>query len=183
MARNIEIKARLPQEGIAAVLPRALALPGARGPTLIDQDDSFFRAHDGRLKLRRFADGSAELIHYRRGDSLQARASDYVRVELPNAQSADALHLALERGLGLVGRVVKRRELVLVGATRIHFDRVQGLAGEYLELEVVMHDGQSEAEGQAEAERLMCALGLESAPRIGGAYLDLLRGANGAASA
>jgi adenylate cyclase class IV len=180
MARNIEIKARLPAEGIAAVLPRALALPGALGPTRIEQDDSFFHARDGRLKLRRFADGSAELIHYRRGDSLEARASDYVRVELPNAQTADALHLALVRGLGLIGRVVKRRELVLVGATRIHFDRVQGLVGEYLELEVVMQGGQSEAEGQAEAERLMQLLGLEAAERISGAYLDLL--GNGAAA-
>jgi adenylate cyclase class IV len=174
MARNIEIKARLPAGGIAESLPRALALPGARGPTEIAQDDSFFHARDGRLKLRRFGDGSAELIHYRRGDSPEARASDYVRVELPDARSADALHLALERGLGLLGRVVKQRTLVLVDATRIHFDRVQDLPGEYLELEVVMQDGRDEAEGRAEAEALMAALGLKDAERIAGAYLDLL---------
>lgn len=173
MPRNIEIKARL-AEGIAAVLPRALALPGAQGPTRIDQDDSFFRATHGRLKLRRFADGGGELIHYERGDTPEAKASDYVRVPLPDAAAADALHVALQRAHGLLGRVVKRRELVLVGPTRIHFDRVQGLADDHLELEVVLREGQPEAEGEAIAETLMHALGLAHAERLAGAYLDLL---------
>jgi hypothetical protein len=61
--RNIEIKAKV--EGLDTVLPRARALAGAE-PTLIEQDDTFFRVPHGRLKLRQFADGSAELIHYHR---------------------------------------------------------------------------------------------------------------------
>jgi adenylate cyclase class IV len=174
MARNIEIKARL-VEGIAAVLPRALALPGATGPQHIAQDDCFYAVAHGRLKLRRFADGSAELIHYARGDTLSAKASDYVRCPLPDATAADTLHQALERAQGLLGHVVKRRQLVLVGSTRIHFDRVQGLADEYLELEVVLGPGLDDAAGQAVAEGLMQSLGLQDAPRVAGAYLDLLR--------
>lgn len=167
MARNIEIKARI--DGVEALLPRARAVAGGE-PVLIEQDDSFFAAPHGRLKLRRFADGSAELIHYHRPDTGQAKASDYVRVPVPDP---DALAEALARACGLLGRVRKRRWLLLAGATRIHLDRVEGL-GDFMELEVVLREGQGDAEGAAVAEALMAELGLAGAPRLAGAYLDLL---------
>jgi len=137
---------------------------------LIEQDDSFYAVPHGRLKLRRFADGTAELIHYTRSDDEAAKASDYVRVAVPDA---GALHDALQRANGLVGRVRKRRWLLLAGATRIHLDRVEGL-GDFVELEVVLRDGQSDEDGRAIAEALMQQLGLAGAPRIAGAYMDLL---------
>ncbi len=165
--RNIEIKVRI--DSVEALLPRARALAGA-APELIEQDDSFFTVPQGRLKLRQFADGSAELIHYHRPDTAGARASDYVRVPVPDPA---ALRLALARACGLRGRVVKRRWLLHVGATRVHLDRVEGL-GDFLELEVVLQGGQTDAEGTAVAEGLMAALGLASAERLAGAYLDLL---------
>jgi len=77
MPRNIEIKARI--DSVETLLPRARALAD-RDAELIAQDDSFFAVPHGRLKLRQFADGSAELIHYHRPDSGEAKASDYVRV-------------------------------------------------------------------------------------------------------
>ncbi len=171
MPRNIEIKARIPS--VAAVLPRARAL--ADGPEeAICQDDTFFGAPHGRLKLREFADGSAELIHYQRPDTGEAKASDYVRVAVPDPA---ALREALARGLGVLGRVRKQRLLLRVGATRIHLDQVEGL-GSFLELEVVLDDrpagGTDDAAGVATAEALMQALGLADAPRLAGAYLDLL---------
>jgi adenylate cyclase class IV len=172
VARNIEIKARI--ASVAAVLPRARAL--ADGPEqLITQDDTFFAVPHGRLKLRQFADGSAELIHYQRPDTGQAKASDYVLVPVPDPA---ALREALARGLGVLGRVRKQRLLLRVGATRIHLDQVEGL-GEFMELEVVLGDGGSpgsptDAQGVATAEALMQALGLADAPRLAGAYLDLL---------
>ncbi len=169
MPRNIEIKARI--ASVESLLPRALALAGAAGPERIEQDDSFFCVPQGRLKLRQFADGSAELIHYHRADSTEAKASDYVRVPVPDAA---ALREALARACGLLGRVVKTRWLVIVGATRIHLDRVEGL-GEFMELEVVLAEGQSDAQGREIAEGLMEALGLAAAERLAGAYLDLLR--------
>ncbi|MFO1328591.1 MAG: class IV adenylate cyclase [Rubrivivax sp.] len=167
MARNIEIKARI--DSVDAVLPRARAVAGSE-PQPIEQDDRFFTAPHGRLKLRRFADGSAELIHYHRADGTGARASDYVRVPVPDA---DALALALTRALGAGARVRKQRLLLLAGQTRIHLDRVQGL-GDFVELEVVLRDGQSDADGEAIAEALMAALGLADAPRVPVAYADLL---------
>lgn len=170
MPRNIEIKARI--TSVDALLPRARALADADAQP-IAQDDSFYRVARGRLKLRRFADGSAELIHYHRPDTADARASDYVRVPVPDAE---ALHQALTRANGLLGRVRKQRLLLLAGQTRLHLDRVDGL-GDFLELEVVLHDGQTDAQGQAIAEDLMQRLGLADAPREAGAYLDLLAAA------
>ena len=167
MPRNIEIKARI--DSVEALRPRAEAL--CRQPAqLILQDDSFFAVPKGRLKLREFADGSAELIHYHRADSAEAKASDYVRVPVPDPA---ALREALTRACGLQGRVQKQRWLCLVGATRIHIDRVAGL-GDFMELEVVLQDGQSDAEGEGVAEALMLQLGLAGAERLAGAYLDLL---------
>jgi adenylate cyclase class IV len=179
MPRNIEIKARIPS--IDALLGGARALADGP-PQLLAQDDTFFAVPHGRLKLRtEGGDGCAdagELIHYERGDATAARASDYVRVPVADA---GALREALARGLGVAGRVRKQRWLLLAGQTRIHLDRVEGL-GDFVELEVVLREGQSDAAGAAIAQALMQALGLADAPRVAGAYLDLLR-ADGVSSA
>lgn len=170
MPRNIEIKARLRDAAeFDAVAQRAAALSGAAGQ-VIEQDDGFFPVPQGRLKLRRFADGTAELIHYHRPDLGAARASDYLRTEVADA---DALNATLQRALGDAGRVRKRRLLFLVGPTRIHLDAVEGL-GLYMELEVVLRDGVTDADGQRIAEALMAELGLAQAPRVAHAYRDLL---------
>lgn len=167
MPRNIEIKARI--DSVDALLPRARAVADGDA-TLIEQDDSFYAAPHGRLKLRRFADGSAELIHYHRPDGAEARASDYVRVPVADAA---ALHAALVRACGERGRVRKRRWLLMAGATRIHLDRVEGL-GDFMELEVVLEPGQSDAAGRQRADELMRQLQLDDATRVVGSYLDLL---------
>ena len=167
MARNIEIKARI--VSVDALLPRARLL--ADGPEqTVAQDDTFFVCAHGRLKLREFADGSAELIHYHRADSAGPKLSDYVRVPAPEPA---ALREALARSNGVLGRVRKTRWLLLAGPTRIHLDRVEGL-GDFLELEVVLRDEQGEADGVAIAEALLAQLGVPGSQRLAGAYLDLL---------
>jgi predicted adenylyl cyclase CyaB len=171
LARNVEVKARI--GGIEALLPRARALADGDAQRLV-QDDTFFNVPRGRLKLREFDDGSAELIHYQRPDTAAAKLSDYVRTPVSSPAS---MREALERALGAaIGRVRKQRLLLMAGATRIHLDHVQGL-GEFIELEVVLREDQSEADGVLLAEQLMHELGLTAAPRIAGAYLDLLAAA------
>jgi adenylate cyclase class IV len=167
LARNVEVKARV--TSIEALLPRARAL-ASHDAELIAQDDTFFRVPHGRLKLREFADGSAELIHYHRADTVDAKLSDYRLVPVPDAA---ALREALERALGTLGRVRKQRWLLLAGQTRIHLDRVEGL-GDFMELEVVLRGDQGEPDGVRIADQLMHELGLTRAERIAGAYLDLL---------
>lgn len=169
MARNVEVKARI--DSVEALLARARAL--ADGPEQrIEQDDTFFACAHGRLKLRDFGDGRGELIHYERADREGPKLSDYVRAP---TSDPSALREALARAHGVIGRVRKSRLLLLVGATRIHLDRVEGL-GDFIELEVVLRDGQPVAEGEAIAAALMAQLGVPDDQRLAGAYLDLLAG-------
>jgi len=165
--RNVEIKARVAD--LAAVEARAAAV-AERGPTDILQDDTFFACPSGRLKLRELAPDRGELIHYDRPDRGGPKLSRYVIA--PTSDPA-ALREALTRAWGTTGRVRKQRRLYLAGRTRIHLDRVEGL-GDFLELEVVLAPGDDLAGGQAEARRIMEALGVAEADLVEGAYVDLL---------
>ena len=171
MARNVEIKARI--AGVAELAPHAARLADS-GPTFIDQDDTFFACPNGRLKLRdQFAAG-AELIFYRRADQSGPKESFYLRVPVSDP---NAMRELLRTAHGEVGRVRKRRMLFLVGRTRIHLDSVQGL-GEFLELEVVLQEGESVAQGVGEAQEIMAQLGVTAQQLIQGAYVDQITSAH-----
>lgn len=167
MARNIEIKARV--ASLAAVESLAAALSG-KEPVAIAQDDTFFACPDGRLKLRAFGDGTGELIFYRRADDTGPKESFYV---ISPTSSPDTLRDALGLAYGVIGRVRKQRLLFMAGRTRIHLDRVEGL-GEFLELEVVLRDGESAEAGMTEARELLASLRIAPEQLVSGAYLDLL---------
>jgi predicted adenylyl cyclase CyaB len=167
MARNIEIKARI--DGIDTIVDALRRLP-ADGPTEIFQDDTFFRCDNGRLKLRAFSATQGELIFYQRDNQHGPKESFYVRA--PTNDPA-ALRQALTLAHGVCGRVIKQRTLYLVGRTRVHLDRVQGL-GEFLELEVVMDEAEPVSAGVDEAHRLMAALGVQPHQLLEDAYVDLL---------
>jgi adenylate cyclase len=167
MARNVEIKARI--ESVEAIAPRAAALAD-EGPVEIVQDDTFFRCEAGRLKLRAFPSGAGELIFYRRPDEAGPKESFHAIVPVPDA---GALREVLSLACGEAGRVRKVRTLYLAGRTRIHLDRVEHL-GDFLELEVVLADGESALSGAEDARRLMARLGVGPGRCIAGAYVDLL---------
>lgn len=169
-ARNVEVKARV--ASVEALLPHVRALADGP-PEPIAQDDTFFACAQGRLKLRDFGDGQGELIAYVRADVAGTRTSHYRRVPVPDPA---ALRDALAPSLGVIGRVRKRRLLLKIGRTRVHLDRVDGL-GDFLELEVVLREGEDEAPGRAEAGALLAALGLGDTPLLAPAYLDLLQAA------
>ncbi len=167
MARNIEVKARTGE--LAAVRARGAALPS--GPAeIIDQIDTFFTVPSGRLKVRQFADGTGELIAYERPGRPGPKASTYTRVVCPDAQQ---LVQALGAVLPVRGRVVKRRELLLAGRTRIHLDQVEHL-GSFVELEVVLREDENAAAGEREARELLDALGIPFDALVSEAYIDLL---------
>jgi predicted adenylyl cyclase CyaB len=174
MPRNIEIKARL--DDPEAVRKRAEVI-ATTAPSVIVQADTFFHVPSGRLKLRRFDDGTGELIHYERPDAEGPKESRYtiVRVEQPEPMTR-----LLAAALGVRCVVRKTRTLLLVGQTRIHLDQVEGL-GSFLELEVVLRPGQGSAEGKRIAAELMRRLGIHAEDLVSGAYADLLT--NGAAGA
>jgi len=169
VSANVEIKARVRDPERFAAAAAALGDGPARE---IPQHDVFFRVPRGRLKLRRFADGSGELIQYARPDRTGPSTSEYVLV--PTA-APDALRDALARALGEAGEVVKRRRLWLAGRTRIHLDDVAGL-GHFMELEVVLRPGEDPDAGRTEARALMARLGVTETDLIDKAYVDLLNG-------
>lgn len=167
MARNVEIKAQV--DNLDAIEPLAAALSGQE-PVAIAQDDTFFACTHGRLKLRAFADGTGELIFYQRADDKGPKESFYV---ISPTGSPDTLREALTLAYGAIGRVKKQRVVFMAGRTRIHLDHVEGL-GEFLELEVVLRDGESASDGMEEARTLMAGLGVSPKQLLSGAYLDLL---------
>jgi len=171
MARNIEIKARIDSVDRVALIAAALA---DKGPIDIAQDDTFFRCADraDRLKLRTFAPDRAELIFYRRANGSGPKESFYL---IAPCSTPDVLRESLTLAWGQAGRVRKQRRLFLVGRTRVHLDRVEGL-GEFLELEVVLEEGASAEAGIAEAHALMARLGVDAGQLVQGAYVDLLNG-------
>jgi len=167
MARNIEIKAHI--ESIEGLRPKAAAIADD-GPIEIIQDDTFFKCESGRLKLRAFSNEEGELIYYRRSNQQGPKESFYLRSP---TSTPDSLRESLTQAYGEAGRVEKHRTLFLVGRTRIHLDNVKGL-GHFLELEVVLNDGELAQTGIREAQSLMARLGIESSQLVEGAYVDLL---------
>lgn len=167
MARNIEIKARI--EGIETMLPKVLRLAD-EGPIEILQDDWFFSCKSGRLKLRVLSNKEGELIFYRRPDQLGPKESFYV---ISPTVSPDSLREALSLAYGTIGRVRKHRTLFMIGRTRVHLDRVDGL-GQFLELEVVLENHETAASGITVAQKIMADFGIEPSQLVEGAYIDLL---------
>lgn len=167
MRRNIEIKARVEELESIRVRVKKMA---DEGPNVLDQEDTFFNSPSGRLKLRLSPDRPAELIYYERPDEATPSESRYVIYE---ATHGEGLRGILETALGVRAVVRKRRTLFMVGQTRVHLDEVEHL-GCFIELEVVLHEGQSAEEGTEMAGRLMDSLGIHRNQLIESAYVDLL---------
>jgi predicted adenylyl cyclase CyaB len=167
MPANIEIKARVSDPAVLLETARKLA---DSPPKTILQTDTFFQVADGRLKVREFADGTGELIFYRRPDADGPKTSDYA---IAGAADGRALCQVLSAALTVRGVVRKTRLLFMAGRTRIHLDEVEDL-GSFMELEVVLTGGEDPAHGEAEAAELMRQLGITPADLVSGAYIDLL---------
>ncbi len=168
MARNVEIKARV--QDLPTLEAKIAALTDAPA-VIIAQDDTFFDCSAGRLKLRRLSPDVGELIFYRRDDRDGPTPSFY---EIAATHAPDTLGDVLSAAYGEVGRVVKHRRLYLLGRSRVHVDRVQGL-GDFMEIEVVLAEEEPDEAGYREARALMAALGVTEEALVDCAYVDLLQ--------
>ncbi|MBM4024803.1 MAG: class IV adenylate cyclase [Planctomycetes bacterium] len=168
MKRNVEIKAKVAD---LAAVRRIVEGFADSGPMELDQEDTFFKCPRGRLKLRRFAGcAQGQLIYYERPEVAGPKESRYV---VHSTADADGLRDVLAAALESIGVVRKQRAVYLVGQTRVHLDRVEGL-GEFVELEVVLQPEQGASEGETIARALMGRLGISASQLIDRAYLDLL---------
>jgi len=172
MPANIEIKARVKDFSSLKVRAESLSDTPLQ---VIPQEDTFFNVPKGRLKLRELVPDHAQLVWYARANDSGPKRSDY---QIHETSEPESLKSILALALGVRGVVRKTRYLYLVGQTRIHLDDVEGL-GYFMELEVVMQPGQSDAEGQIIAEDLMKKLGIDSADLLDSAYMDMIDTAKG----
>jgi predicted adenylyl cyclase CyaB len=166
MPINIEVKAKARDWGFQVKTALALADRSER----LRQHDTFFNCANGRLKLRRQRGKDNYLVFYRRTVIKGPKASDYTLVPVSNpAKTARRL----TRLLGATKSVTKCRLVCHIGRTRVHLDEVKGL-GRFIELEVVLHPGESPAAGKREAASLMRKLGIMKADLLKGSYADML---------
>jgi homotetrameric cytidine deaminase len=161
--RNLELKATDPDPDATAARAQAL---GAAEQGVLPQRDTYFASRNGRLKLRQQDGAGAELIAYGRGDATEAAESDYV---LAPVSDPAAMAEALDRSLGTVVVVSKRRRLLLWENVRIHLDDVDEL-GTFIEIEIVEPDDRA----PAQMARLRDALAIEDSALVAVGYSDLL---------
>ena len=165
--RNIEIKARLSSlEGTRKI---ARALTGV-DPDVLQQRDTYFHCHSGRLKMREIDRLAAQLIWYQRADQASPRGSDYMIVDVANPST---LRHFLKQALGARAVVEKRREIYLYHNVRIHLDDVSGL-GRFVEFEAVLDAKSQEEGGHRQVEELCRLFGLSSKEFVDRSYLELI---------
>lgn len=170
MPANLEMKARYADLEEAR---RRLAGWSVRERFTMTQLDTYFRAANGRLKLReieREDERSAELIWYQRPDAAAAKTSTYQVV--PVAEPI-ALKQALSAAMGERGVVHKTREVLLWENVRIHLDEVAEL-GTFIEFEAVLGPDDGETVSARRLEELEDVLGIEASSQVAVGYADLL---------
>jgi adenylate cyclase class IV len=165
MPQNLEIKARIADRGQTKTLAEKL---GAAFAGELKQTDTYFTVPTGRLKLREFSDGSGELIYYIRPEDNLQRWSTY---QIYPAGNAALLCRLLCEVLGVKGIVKKSRILYTWKNARIHLDHVEQL-GEFLEFEVLVIEGELQAETVMLELRTHFAIGNENL--ITCSYADLI---------
>jgi adenylate cyclase, class 2 len=164
--KNLELKAAAPD---LARLRLALRSIGASRQRRLVQADTYFLVPDGRLKLRqRNGLRRAELIFYRRPDVRRARTSEYHKLAVQDAPGLlGLLRVMFEEGVC----VRKRRDLWMVGRTRVHLDEVEEL-GTFVEIEVPFT--RSSARARQTMTKLVKALGIQATDVFDRSYADLL---------
>jgi len=167
MPSNIEMKARVENLGHFRKIVEHITTEPVR---TLYQEDVFFVTEKGRLKLRILSDSEGELIYYERPDTDGPKQSYYQIYKTPKPEGLRQLLMAV---FGELIVVKKKRDIYMVGQTRIHLDKVDAL-GTFMELEVVLKPDLTPEEGYSIAAELMKELNIKEADLIPCAYADLL---------
>ncbi len=171
MKSNIEIKAHT--ENLHEIQKRINDIYGS-DHSVLNQKDIYYRCSEGRLKLRMFSQKDGELISYRRENIQGPKKSRY---SIYKTNNPGELNKALRSSVGIIGVVEKKRLVYITGQTRIHLDLVKNL-GSFVELEVVLNEGQNDKEGEDIARDIMQTIGIETENLICVSYIDLLLQSN-----
>lgn len=140
-------------------------------PIIVPADGAPRRRPPPTSTVRRFVARNIEIKA--KIDSLSALAQRVARLatEGPVEIAQDDTFFRCEAGrLKLRTFSATEGELIFYRRT---VDDVQGL-GQFMELEVVLDDGEADESGVREAQALMMQLGIEPSQLLQGAYVDLL---------
>ncbi len=164
---NVEIKARCSD---ANNIREILISKNADFRGTDHQVDTYFNVMQGRLKLR---EGNIEnhLIYYERADQGGPKES---HVTLFSTTPGSALKEMLEKALGVLVVVDKKREIYFIENVKFHIDEVKNL-GAFMEIEAIDKDGSIGKEKLHEQCRHYIQLfGITDTDFIPSSYSDLL---------
>jgi predicted adenylyl cyclase CyaB len=164
---NVEIKARCgnPQE-----IERILLENNADYIGMDNQTDTYFKVVSGRLKLR---EGNIEnaLIYYNRDNIAGPKLSN---VLLYTAEPKSNLKQILEKSVGILTTVEKKRKIFFIGHVKFHIDDVKNL-GNFIEIEAIDKKGTIGKEQlQIDCNRYLNKLKIKSGDLEPLSYSDLL---------
>lgn len=177
---NLEFKARLRNPGAIHQILAKHDIPLA---ATLRQIDTYFHVEKGRLKLREIEGEKSQLIFYVRPDAAEVKRSDYL---ISPVSAAAGLREVLSAACGIHAVVKKVRALYLLprrlrhGAgvqadarSRLHLDTVDSL-GDFLEIEVILQEGESPERAEQEAQAWLQEFGIAADELLAGSYADLL---------
>lgn len=169
---NVEFKAELRDLPLARAIAKRI---GAHLDATLDQTDTYFRVTTGRLKRRettRLGAGAepAQYIFYDRADIVRPKLSHYTIYSEDEARERYG-----ERALPTDTVVHKRRELWLIGPSRIHLDVVETL-GNFIEFEVPVHPKSSVTAARDKTDELRTLFAPALGEPVALSYRDLIAG-------
>ena len=130
---NVEIKARCPD---SQKIRDILQAQGAEYRGLDHQIDTYFKVHNGRLKLRE-GDIENALIFYERSNKEGPKDS---KVVLYSSSPGSSLKDALLGSCGALVVVDKQRHIYFIDNVKFHVDEVKNL-GSFCEIEAIDKTG------------------------------------------
>jgi len=132
------------------------------------QIDTYFHVPQGRLKLRE-GDIENALVFYDRPNQTGPKQSDVTLSKVPVGSDVKAV---LNKALGLMTVVDKRREIYFVDNVKVHLDRVEGL-GAFVEVEAI---GGANEVGKLsqQCQAFLTEFGIRQEDLLEGSYSDLL---------
>jgi adenylate cyclase, class 2 len=165
--KNIELKAKY--ENLTEAESLAVEI-GAKFQWSKKQVDTYFKAPNGRLKLREVDGKTSELISYFRENKTARKESNYSILTISDGELFKNM---LAKNLGILVVVSKVRKLYQSENVRIHLDQVESL-GDYLEFEGVIKNDSEIETTKKKVDFLMEQFKIETKNLVKYSYSDLL---------
>lgn len=162
--QNVEFKAELRDAGLARAICKALK---ATWVANLEQKDTYYRVATGRLKRRECVGEPVEYIHYERPNRAAPKISQFTIYTENQARERFG-----REALPVWVTVRKKRELFVLGHTRIHLDEVEGL-GTFIEIEAIVSPHHHVGRCHESIAKLRAALSPAMGEVIDCSYADL----------